>query len=295
MDELFRILPDEYVAPIQSRLLYDRLSEVRVINNAPVRVCYDGNYFFLCRTGITREKSAAFVAGKNAAEGVIMRACERSLYTVTDTLKRGYISVRGGIRIGVCGTCVMSGGEVISVKDYSSVDIRLPHEVTGCAAALAARIASGGRIKNTLIISPPGGGKTTVLRDLCRLISDRLYCVLLCDEKNELAAVADGVATLDVGACTDVISGVDKPRVFEIGIANMRPDVIMTDEIFERDLPYVVRAATCGISVIASIHADGVEDVFKKRGFSEAGGLFEVYATLSGAPDRRITISEGKP
>lgn len=291
MEELYSILPDEYVVPIKTRLLADKLCEVRVNNCAPVRVCYDGTYFFLCKTGITRDKSTAFVAGAHAAEGIVMRACEHSLYTVTDTLKRGYISVRGGIRIGVCGAGVMNGGALVSVKDYSSVNVRLPHEVKGCGNTVAAKLLQGG-IENTLIVSPPGAGKTTVLRDVCRIISDKLYKVLLCDEKYEIASVTDGVPTLDVGCCTDVISGTDKQRVFEFGIANLSPDVIMTDEIFDGDIPYVSRAARCGIAVVATMHAQNADDLRKKSCYAECRELFKYIAVLSGAPRRSVEITE---
>ncbi len=289
-----RLISDEYAAPIRARLCYDRISEVRVINRAPVRVCYDGAYYYLCKTGITRDKSAAFIAGEREAEGIVMRACEHSLYTVTETLKRGYISVSGGLRLGVCGSGVTNGQALTAVKDFSSVNIRLPHQIIGCAAGLCAKAVADGAVKNTLIISPPGAGKTTLLRDFCRLVSDRGYCVLLCDEKYEIAASAYGAPTLDVGCCTDVISGIDKTRVFETGIAHMRPDVIITDELFGADIENVRRAATCGISVVATVHAKNTDDVMLKPEFRAAAesGLFMLYAVISPAPRRTVTVFE---
>lgn len=293
MDELYKLIPD-YCAPIKARLNPERLSEVRVINNAPVRVQYDGAYYFLGSGGITKDKSAAFTAERGAAERVVMRACERSLYTVTDTLKRGYVSVSGGIRVGVCGNGVMSDGALNAVKDFSSVNIRIPHEIKGCAAGLLAKIAAGGALRNTLILSPPGGGKTTVLRDLCRLISDHGYCVLLCDEKHEIASVINGVPTLDVGCRTDVISGTDKARVFSFGIANMRPDVIITDELFERDTESVLHASSCGVTVIATVHAKNIDDLRKKPHFKAllSCGVWDCAVTLFGPPSRSMSVSE---
>ena len=292
-----RLIPDEYAVPIKARLCYERLSEVRAINRAPVRVCYDGAYHYLCKSGITRDRTAAFTAGDREAEGIVMRACEHSLYTVTETLKRGYISVAGGLRLGVCGSGVTDGQALSAVKDFSSVNIRLPHQIVGCAAGLCAKVISDGSIKNTLIISPPGAGKTTLLRDLCRSISERGNCVLLCDEKHEIAAVAGGAPTLDVGCCTDVISGIDKTRVFEMGIAHLRPDVILTDELFGADIDSVRRAATCGISVIASVHAKSKDDVMRKPEFRAAAecGLFSLFAVISPAPRRSVTVYEEEP
>lgn len=295
MEALYRLIPDRYSAVIQARLSPQRLCEVRIVNGAPVRVCYDGAYYFLCSNGLTRDKSSAFVADNNSAEQVVMRACSHSLFTVTDTLRRGYISVSGGIRVGVCGAGVMRDNALTAVKDFCSVNIRLPHEVKGCAGVLAPKLVSGRTIKNALIISPPGAGKTTILRDLCRLISDGGHNVLLCDEKYEIASAVSGVPSLDVGDCTDVISGVDKPKVFEMGIANMSPEVIITDELFAADLPYVRRASTCGVAVIATAHARDIDELKAKSEYTDivSQAVFDSYVVLSGAPSRTVTVYEG--
>lgn len=294
MEELFRLIPDEYAEVIKSRLCADKLCEIRISNGAPVRICYDGSYYFLTPSGISREYSKAFVAPRNGAERVVMLACERSLYAVTDTLRRGYVSVNGGIRVGVCGSGVTTNGEVTAVKDFSSVNIRLPHEVAGCAAALASRLSAG--LRNTLVISPPGCGKTTVIRDLCRTLSEKKFNVLLCDERFEIGAYANGSPTLDVGCCTDAICGLDKKRVLEMGIANMRPDIIIADELFGCDVASVRRAATCGVAVVATVHARGVDDVRGKPEFADAvKDVFSLFAVLSGPPNYEIKLSEREP
>ena len=127
MEVLYKLIPDEYADVIASRLFSDKLNELRIRNGFPVRVCYDGMYRFLGKNGLCQNACDAFVASAHAAEDVIMRACEHSLYTVTDTLKKGYVPARGGIRIGVCGNAVVHGGEILTVKNFSSVNIRLPH------------------------------------------------------------------------------------------------------------------------------------------------------------------------
>ncbi len=291
MEELYKLIPDDYARVISRRLALDKLCEIRVRNGKPVRVCYDGGYFYLGENGLTKIADEAFTAGRSEAESIIMRACDRSLYTVTDTLKLGYISVASGVRIGVCGTSVMSNGQVSAVKDFTAVNIRLPHEVKNCAASLFCKTVSDS-VPNILVISPPGAGKTTVLRDLCRIISDRGYNVLLCDEKYELAAVHDGAPTLDVGSCTDVISGSDKKHAFKVGISSMRPDVIMTDELFFEDMPFVERAAHCGISVIATVHAKDVADMRQKPELRAIldNHIFTRYAVISPPPYRDIAV-----
>ncbi len=292
MEELYKLIPDEYAEAISSRLSVGRLSEIRLRNRSPVRVCYDGAYFYLCKNGISKVREDAFVAGEKAAEEVILRACDKSIYTVTETLKRGFVSAPGGIRLGVCGSGVFSDGTLFAVKDYSSVNIRIPHEVKGCATALAGKMFEDGAPVSTLIVSPPGAGKTTVLRDLCRIVSCRGLNVMLCDEKNELASVRGGVSTLDVGENTDIFSGTDKRRVFDIAIAYMRPDVIMTDELLGSDISAVEEAGYSGVAVVATAHARDLGELFSKPGY---GGirdkkLFSRYAVISRPPRREISV-----
>ena len=282
MKELYKLIPDRYADIISVRLSLQKLSEVRIRNGMPVRVCYGGAYYYLSAGGITKEKSGAIIARDKDAEGVILRACEHSLYTVSDTIKRGYIPACGGIRVGVCGSVVSSGERTLSVKDYTAVNIRIPHEVIGCASSLYYGVVSSGVVKNTLIISPPGCGKTTVLRDLCRLISDSGKNVLLCDEKYELASCVDGMPSLDVGCNTDVVSGADKPHAFSLGIAYMRPDAIMTDELFYDDTESVLQATHSGISVISTVHARDLADFKQKPEFEKLidSRAFSCYAVL---------------
>ncbi len=292
MEELYKLISDDIATAISSRLSTEKLSEIRIRNRLPVRVCYDGAYYFLGAGGISKNSATAFIAGEREAESVVLRACERSLYTVSENIKSGYVSVRGGIRIGVCGSGVFDRDKLTAVKDFTAVNIRLPHEIKGCASGVLAKIEIGGRGENTLVISPPAAGKTTVIRDLTRLISDRGYNVLLCDERYEIASVRAGVPTLDVGACTDVISGQDKRYAFRAGIAYMRPDVIVTDELFDRDMESVDSAVHCGTAVISTVHAKNLVDFYEKPEYAALVGrkIFSRFVVLDGAPNWGVSV-----
>ncbi len=291
MEELYKLISDKYADVIRSWLAVDRLAELRIRNGAPIRVWYNGSNRYLCEKGVTDDPNAAFIAQSGEAESVVLRACDRSLYTVTESLKKGYISVGGGVRIGVCGSVVTSGEKATAVKDFTSVNIRIPHEIKGCASTLVSKVA-GSRIKNALIISPPGAGKTTVLRDLCRQISDRGYNVLLCDERYEIAACYKCAPTLDVGRCTDVISGADKSDAFRAAVAFMRPDVIFTDELFDGDIDGLLRAVHCGISVVCTAHARDYADLAQKPSYGAILGarIFDRIAVISDPPRRDMTV-----
>ncbi len=133
--------------------------------------------------------------------------------------------------MGVCGETVIRNGEITNIKNISSLSLRIARERKGTAEKVLPELLSGGSIKNTLIISPPGGGKTTLLRDVIRLLSDGGHRVGLADERYEVAAVKDGLPTLDVGERTDVLSGCPKAEAIIMLLRAMNPEVIAADEI----------------------------------------------------------------
>lgn len=152
---LNRILPPEITAVIQARLNLNRLYELRFRAGLPLAVCYGGTYYYLGKSGLTSVAADAFIIGGQAVADIVVRASEYSLYAVNHRLMQGFITVRGGIRIGVCGELVFEGGEVKTVKNYTSVNIRVPHEVKGCADGIMPIFAAGA--VNTLLVAPLPG------------------------------------------------------------------------------------------------------------------------------------------
>lgn len=178
-----------------------------------------------------------------------------SLYSCESQLRRGFLSLPGGARLGVCGAVNLEGGEVRSYSEISSLCLRLPHQAIGCAEGLGELFEGG--FCSTLIVSPPGGGKTTLLRELVRLLSLDGTRVGLADERGEVAAVYRGVPQLNVGPNTDVLTGVPKSAGAMMLLRCMNPQVIALDEITEEaDIAACSSACGCGVLLLATAHGD---------------------------------------
>lgn len=229
------------------------LTEIRLRRGQPVIIQYRGEYNYINGFGITTNRATAIIC--ESAEEILYSAMQGNVYVYSEQLKNGFITVDGGVRIGVAGEYVLQGENVLNIKNISSLNVRIPHDVTGIAQGLHETVFRGG-INNTLIFSPPGFGKTTLLRDLARLISKSgKFNVLLFDERNEIAAINGNGGGFDLGGGCDVVRGGNKLTAFSNAIRAMRPDVIMTDEIYgDADFSSVNYAVECGIKVIASTH-----------------------------------------
>ena len=199
-------------------------------------------------------------------EAVLDIATGSSRYTASQSLRQGYLTAEGGFRIGVCGTAVLEGGEVALYRDLSSLNIRIPREQIGLADRVLPGLLAEGRMESTLVISPPGGGKTTLLRDLVRALSDEKNLrVSLVDERGELAAVHRGVPQLQVGRHTDVLDACPKAQAIPTLLRAMNPQVIAVDEVaVAGDVAALEQAAGAGVVLLATVHGAGVEDLKRK-------------------------------
>lgn len=255
---LRKIFPNWLMASIHS-LNDSLLYELRLRVARPMRVTYDGKKLYLGAEGVCACTADAFVCTRELLEDVVIRASDYSLYNASTQLAQSFLTVAGGIRIGVCGEPICANQSASTVKDISSLVVRVPHEVVGCSS----NVCCDGSI---LVTSLPGRGKTTMLRDIARRISLQGKNVVIVDERCEIAASVKGVPTLDVGEC-DVVSNCSKIYGITHAIRAMSPDVIVTDEISDDiDITAVRRCVGCGIDVVASIHAS--EDVGSNPSFS---------------------------
>lgn len=187
---------------------------------------------------------------------IMMRISEFSLYAHIEQLRRGYITLKGGHRAGIVGRCVIDGGNVQNITEISSICIRIAKEIKGVADGIISHCINN----NVLIISPPGCGKTTLLRDLASQLGAK-HNIALIDERCEIAACVDGIPQLDVGQGTDVMSGLPKADAIPLVVRSMSPDIIMTDELSGDDIHMVSSASSMGVRVIATVHGSGLSDV----------------------------------
>lgn len=274
METLRAILPDQ-VQQALKHLPLAQIYELRLRANAPVVACVDGRNFPLQGVDVTCED----------LENIVHKAAEYAIYAVLDQIVKGFITIRGGVRIGIAGELVVEHGQVLAVKHISSLCIRVPHAVKNCAYALVPYLFGLERPLSTLIVAPPGAGKTTMLRDLARQIGQKYphLNTLLLDERGELAACYQGEPQLDVGQNCDVITGGTKAFGFENGLRSLRPDVIITDEIATADdAAMLARAVRSGVVVIASVHAADMGEVRAKPdlGILVMQGVFDRYVVL---------------
>ena len=235
-------------------------------------------------------------------ERMIAGVTEYSRYASAEALRQGYLAVRGGFRLGVCGTAVMRDGAVSSLKDFSAIALRIVYERIGLGAELAPRLFDErGQARSTLILSPPGGGKTTLLRDLIRCLSlgsaeYRSQRVAVIDERGEIAVSCGGRAQTELGNHTDVLDGCPKALGIPMVLRAMAPQVIAVDEIgTAADIEAVCAAANCGVALLASIHAADTAELRRKPLWRDllAAEVFSRAVVISNVGgERRYALEE---
>lgn len=234
-------------------------------------------------------------------EEILNRLLDYSYYAYEDELSKGYITMEGGHRVGICGRVTLKEEKVHLIKEISSLNIRRSRQIigasqkiirsvccpqTGHGAASKEPADRASCLRNTLIVSPPKCGKTTILRDLARNLSNRGYRVAICDERSEIAGSYNGTASYDLGSRTDVLDGCPKAEGILMLIRSMSPDVIITDEIGKPEDARAIEAALCaGVKIITSIHGNSYEDIAASAiGSLVTEQVFETLIFLAATP-----------
>lgn len=276
-----------------------RISEIRLRVLLPVLVVKDGREWYLDESGeYTDKRELAHCAGEDEVEQVLQHICHYSLYAFEDELRQGFITVAGGHRIGLGGQVVLENeGQVRTMKHITCMNIRVSHQIKGAGDQVLPFLYRKGELMNTLIISPPGCGKTTLLRDLVRQVSDgNAYgegqSVGVVDERSEIAGCYLGRPQNDVGMRTDVLDACPKALGMMMLLRSMAPRVIAIDELGGRkDMEAVHMAACCGSRILATIHGDGLSDIRRKSGMARLfeEELFRRYVVL-GRREGRLCV-----
>ncbi len=271
-EELLRIFPTR-IRKILERLPADdgRLQEVRLRARAPLLLVFQDREAVLTPEGaLTADPGAGYRVSQQELKETMEYVSKYSLYAYEEELRQGFITVQGGHRVGVAGKTVVDEHGVRGIKFISSINVRLAHQVKGCADAVMPYVFCQGELCHTLVISPPRCGKTTLLRDIIRQVSDGCLglpgmSVGVVDERSELGACCQGVPQNDLGIRTDVLDGCPKAQGMMMLIRTMSPQVVAVDEIGSAgELEAMEYAMNCGCRILATIHGTSFQEVQRK-------------------------------
>lgn len=278
----------------RTSLDFEKLQEIRLRIDAPLMVCYDNaEYFISTSSKLTKNQGDAFMINRSELKETMEYISNYSLYAFEEELKQGFLTVVGGHRVGIAGKVILEDKKIKSMKHVSFVNIRLAHQKKGCAAKVMPFLLIKNEVYHTLIVSPPGCGKTTLLRDIIRHLSDGIgfsgkaqagMQVGVVDERSEIAACYMGKPQNDLGIRTDVLDCCPKAEGMMLLIRSMSPDVIAVDEIgLNDDVTAIQYAISCGCKMLATVHGGSMEEVMQKPLLGELvkKHIFQRYVILS--------------
>ena len=277
-----RYFPQNIAEELQRKICdKDQLQEIRMRTGQPLIVIYNGKELILHEIGLISQKDI---------QKTLEALSFYSLYAFEDEIRQGFLTIQGGHRVGVAGKVITENGIITGITNISFLNMRFAHERTGCANRVLPFLADEDRrIFHTLLISPPGVGKTTLLRDMIRQISNgtdviKGAAVGVVDERSELAGTWMGIPQHDMGMRTDVLDCCPKAEGMMMLLRSMSPRVIAVDELGGRkDIEAVEQALYCGCRILATVHSASLEELKQKPIWNRIAEseVFERYVILS--------------
>lgn len=264
-----------------SEEMLESTEEIRLRLDRPVIFKLHKGEKYLCEEGLTENIKKAVCADREDLRQVLELMSDYSVYSMEEELKSGFITLKGGFRVGITGRCICENSSIKAIKYINGINIRICREVKGCADK-AVRLIERRRIKNILIISPPNCGKTTFLRDIIRQLSDRGYEMGVVDERSEIGGCYMGEIQNDIGIRTDILDRCPKREGIFMLLRSMAPKYIAADEITYKEAEALGEAVGSGSGIICTAHAEGIDDIKNKKSFDEIRKkeLFELYIAL---------------
>lgn len=263
MDFILKCLPQTLVNLILEHNI-QKIEEIRIRAGKPV----------ILKLGLV-EMILKYIIQSHELTGILQNICNNSIYAYQNQICNGFITLPGGNRVGIAGNVVIKNGEVSNISFVYSLNFRISHQIEGACNELIRYVLNteNNSIFNTLIVSPPGAGKTTIIRDLAKKISNgiseinfRGLDVCIIDERGEIAALSKGVPYNDVGIRTDILDNIPKTIGIRMAVRSMAPKVIIADEIGNKDDAEIVNYAVCsGVACVFTAHGNCMEDLLKNN------------------------------
>ncbi|MEG0923512.1 MAG: stage III sporulation protein AA [Anaerovoracaceae bacterium] len=253
LDKVIQCFPTSTQGQIANlnKSVRDSIEEIRIYRGKNIHLLSNGSDIIL----------KGIVDGA-VINNILNNLMKYSYHSYEEDLAKGFITIDGGHRVGVCGKAVINKGEVSLVRDISSLNIRYSKEVIGCSDHLMSIIMEKGKLNNTLIVSPPNCGKTTLIRDIARNLALIGYKVGICDERSEIAGMYNGIPSYNLGDKVDVLDGCPKEKGVYMLIRSMSPQVIITDEIGNKEDVIAINACVnSGVNVITTLHGNDIDDL----------------------------------
>lgn len=258
-------LGDKIRQAIERFEMKNNIQEIRYRLNRALTVYFQGKeYFLTSQGGITEYPQLGMTVTQQDIDFSLKAVCDYSIHSFQREISEGFVTIRGGNRVGICGTAVIRDNKIETLKYINGLNFRVAREIYGSADEIIEKCFSD-NVNSVLIIGSPSSGKTTVLRDLCRQLGN-LHKISVIDERGELAAVYQGYPQNDVGTCTDVFDGYPKQLGILTAIRVMSPKIIAVDEIGgENDCRAIENAIHTGVNILATAHASSADELNQRK------------------------------